>query len=202
MDSARISSMREAVGQLDGRLDGFGERLRAEVAQGHQRRVHHAGHERRRGCPPPGPSPSGRVPRAGPEFRPAAACGGGRNRPWPVSAWCRPRRWRRPCPPSCAPGWELRRPGRSARIPTTEAASMVAMPASTALPPLKYMRMPASVAYSLPPATAPRVPREGRRTVRSEVGAAPASRRQRDARTHPTSITEFHLPMAAYNCHS
>jgi hypothetical protein len=29
-----------------------------------------------------------------------------------------------------------------------------------------YIRIPASVAYSLPPATAPRVPREGSRTVR------------------------------------
>jgi hypothetical protein len=52
---------------------------------------------------------------------------------------------------------------------TTDAASMVAMPASTALPPLVNMRMPASVAYSEPPATAPRVPREGKR-----MGAAPA----------------------------
>src|SRR5471030_339870 len=56
---------------------------------------------------------------------------------------------------------------------TTDAASMVATPASTALPPLKYMRMPASVAYSVPPATAPRVPREARRTRRSEFRGCP-----------------------------
>ncbi len=43
----------------------------------------------------------------------------------------------------------------------TEAAKMVATPASTALPPASYMRMPASVAHSLPPATAPCVPRTG-----------------------------------------
>src|ERR1043166_2164818 len=48
----------------------------------------------------------------------------------------------------------------------TGAASMVAMPASTALPPAKYILMPASVAYSVPAATAPRVPRDGRRTGR------------------------------------
>jgi hypothetical protein len=48
----------------------------------------------------------------------------------------------------------------------TDAASIVAMPASTALPPLVNKRMPASVAYSEPPPTAPRVPREGKRTGR------------------------------------
>src|ERR1017187_2497270 len=50
---------------------------------------------------------------------------------------------------------------------TTAAASIVATPASTAFPPCVYMRMPASVAYSVPPATAPRVPRAARRTGRS-----------------------------------
>src|ERR1700676_2870023 len=41
----------------------------------------------------------------------------------------------------------------------TAAANMVATPASTAFPPWKKIRIPASVAYSLPPATAPWVPR-------------------------------------------
>ena len=40
---------------------------------------------------------------------------------------------------------------------------MVAIPASTALPPARNMRMPASVAPSDPAATAPRVPREANR---------------------------------------
>jgi len=46
---------------------------------------------------------------------------------------------------------------------TTAAASMVAMPASTALPPARNMRMPASVDPSAPAATAPRIPREANR---------------------------------------
>ena len=46
---------------------------------------------------------------------------------------------------------------------TTDAASMVAIPASTALPPARNMRMPASVEPSAPPATAPRSPRDANR---------------------------------------
>ena len=80
--------------------------------------------------------------------------------PTPAMAWTLPSLVRTrigDSPPS--PKWENS---------VTEAASMVAIPASTALPPATNMRMPASVAYSVPAATAPRVPRDARR-----IGAPP-----------------------------
>ena len=113
---------------------------------------------------------------AGPRSRPAAACDCGRNRRWPVSAWCPRRRWQ-----CTLPSLVRIRIGASPPIPkcensVTDAANIAAMPASTALPPREYMRMPASVAYSVPAAIAPRRPREGSRTVGSAGRALRPSR--------------------------
>ena len=75
---------------------------------------------------------------------------------------------------------------------TTLAASMVATPASTALPPWKYMRMPASVAYSDPPATAPCVPRDGSRTG-TLPPLRPLAQDHRRQQRHRDHQSEFHM---------